>query len=174
MNRSAIIRQAETRDAASLSRLAIETYRESFGHTFSADDLSAHLRAKLSPDRFARYIDEDIILVAEVDETLVGYIQFGDSDAGQELRRLYVASPFQNQKHGSRLMEAALRHPRLANAAFITLDVWEHNQGARRFYERYGFEVIGTRAFTVESGAATDLDFVMARRSGHNQRECEG
>jgi len=44
-------------------------------------------------------------------------------------------------------------------------DVWEHNHGAQRFYRRYGFEVVGTRAFEVESGAATSLDLVMMRRS---------
>ena len=50
------------------------------------------------------------------------------------------------------------------SAAIITLDVWEHNHGAQRFYQRYGFEVIGARAFEVESGEETSLDLIMARR----------
>jgi ribosomal protein S18 acetylase RimI-like enzyme len=58
---------------------------------------------------------------------------------------------------------AALSHPRMENAAGIYLDVWEHNQGAQRFYQRFGFQVIGSRAFEVESGAETSLDLIMVR-----------
>ena len=71
---------------------------------------------------------------------------------------------FQHAGVGTTLMDAALRHPRLHSAMSISLDVWEHNHGAQRFYRRYGFEVIETRTFAVESGAATSLDFVMVRR----------
>ncbi len=54
----------------------------------------------------------------------------------------------------------------LQQATRIFLDVWEHNHGARRFYERYGFGVIGQRAFVVESGAATSYDLIMLRGAG--------
>ena len=62
-------------------------------------------------------------------------------------------------------MEAALAHPRLLQAENIYLDVWERNQGARRFYERYGFTVIGAHRLELASGAAGDPDLVMVRRS---------
>ena len=45
-------------------------------------------------------------------------------------------------------------------SARIFLDVWEHNPGARRFYERYGFVVVGDRSFAVASGAETSLDLI--------------
>ena len=101
------------------------------------------------------------------------YVQFGAVNPAsapnteQELRRLYVHRDFQHAGYGTMLMEAALRHPQLHGAASISLDVWEHNHGAQQFYRRYGFEVISTRVFAVESGAATSLDLVMVRRSRH-------
>jgi len=104
-------------------------------------------------------------------------VQFGAAkpsaadENDQELRRLYVHPEFQNRGYGTLLMEAALRHPRMSGARSIYLDVWEHNLGAQRFYRRYGFKVIGTRAFEVESGAATSLDLIMARRAPHEQEE---
>ncbi len=165
-----IIRPAVTSDIAPLSELAIKTYSVAFGHTFSAADLAAHLQRNLAPANFARILAEDVVLVAEMDKRLVGYAQFGDSPPGstlhqeKELRRLYVGADFQNQGCGSALMEAVLRHPQMNSAAIITLDVWEHNHGAQRFYRRYGFEAIGIRAFEVESGAETSLDLIMARR----------
>ena len=50
-------------------------------------------------------------------------------------------------------------------SARIFLDVWEHNPGARRFYERYGFVVIGDRSYAVASGAETSLDLIMVQLS---------
>ena len=171
MDRTLVIRQAQKSDIAALSELAIKTYSDAFGYTFSDADLTAHVQKHLSPSRFSRILDEDVVLVAEVANCLIGYVQFGAanisaaSSKDQELRRLYVHPAFQNAGYGTLLMDAALHHPRLHGAARIYLDVWEHNDGAQRFYRRYGFEVIGTRPFAVESGAPTSLDFVMVRRS---------
>ena len=50
-------------------------------------------------------------------------------------------------------------------SARIFLDVWEHNPGVRRFYERYGFAIIGDRSFAVASAAETGLDLIMVQLS---------
>ena len=171
MDRNLVIRKAQQSDIAALSEFAIKTYSAAFGHTFSDADLAAHLKRSLSPINFSRIIDDDVVLLAEVGDRIIGYVQFGaansssDDDKDQELRRLYVHPEFQNQGYGTSLMEAALRHPRMNGARRIYLDVWEHNHGAQRFYRRYGFDVIGTRPFEVESGAATSLDLIMVRRA---------
>ena len=178
MDRSLVIRQAQKSDIAALSELAIKTYTEAFGHTFSEADLAAHLKKRLSPGCFSRMLDEDVVLLAEVEGRLVGYAQFGATDLActqdkdQELRRLYVDAAFQNQGYCAALMEAALNHPRLQGAENIYLDVWEHNHGAQRFYRRFGFEVVGTRTFEVESGVPTSLDLIMARRSSKERKQC--
>ena len=169
--RTLVIRNAQKSDIAALSELAIQTYSAAFGHTLSAADLTAHVQKHLSPSHFSRIIDEDVVLVAEVEKHLIGYVQFGAAHPSstpskdREIRRLYVHPECQNAGVGTSLMDAALRHPRLHGAASISLDVWEHNHGAQRFSRRYGFAVMGTRTFAVESGAATSLEFVMVRRS---------
>ena len=161
-----VVRQAQVEDIPALSELAIQTYSDAFGHSFSTDDLIAHLAKNLSPERFAQILERDIVLLAEVQGLLIGYVQFGardNSDGDQELRRLYIHSEFQSKGYGGALMEAALCYPQMQQAARIYLDVWEHNPGAQRFYKRYGFTVIGTRPFDVESGAETSLDLIMMR-----------
>lgn len=165
------VRQAASEDVPALSALARETYVDAFGHSFQASDLAAHLAAHLSPAGIARMVADDHVLVAEADRRLVGYVQFGPaypplsgaSDADVELRRLYVHPDFQNRGVGSQLMDAALAHPAVAGAPRVYLDVWVHNPGARRFYERYGFRVIGERSFHIESGAETSPDWIMLR-----------
>ena len=103
MDKTPVIREARKSDLEALSALAVETYTAAFGHTFSASDLAAHLQKRLSPARFARLLDEDMVLVAEMENRLIGYVQFGAADPAfpdahaQELRRLYVHAAFQNR-----------------------------------------------------------------------------
>jgi len=167
-----IIREVLAGDIAALSELAQRTYAEAFGHSFSRSDLTAHLQNQLSTEYFRQASDADVILVADLDGSLIGYVQFGSvriarvaaSAEDQELRRLYVKAGFRGGGIGRRLLESALAHPRLAGAADIYLDVWERNDGARRFYEQFGFKVIGAHPLGVASGMASDLDLVMLRR----------
>jgi ribosomal protein S18 acetylase RimI-like enzyme len=167
-----ILRQAERSDASELSELTIETYVGAFGHSFSADDLAAEMRANTSEACFERYVDEDIVLIGEIDRRVVGYVQFGAVGTGieaahpedREVRRVYVRPGFQGQGIGRRLMDAAFDHPQLRGACNVYLEVWERNLGAQRFYQRHGFEVIGARRFEVASGAPTDLELIMVRR----------
>jgi ribosomal protein S18 acetylase RimI-like enzyme len=169
MDQPLIIRQAQESDAKALSELAIKTYVDAYGHSFSDSDLAWHLEKHLSPSNFARTISEDIVLLAEIGGRIIGYVQFGaantfsDRKEDRELRRLYVHPEFQNQGYGGSLMDAALRHPRMNDAESIYLDVWEQNPAAQRFYQRYGFEIVGTRRFEVKSGASTSLDLIMVR-----------
>ena len=169
-NLSARIRQADANDISALSELAIKTYVAAFGHSFSESDLAAHLAANLSPECFVLILERDVVLVAELDGKLIGFAQFGSledastQDDDQELRRLYVLAGFQNQGIGGKLMQTVFEIPQFKSAERILLDVWEHNPAARRFYERYGFEVIGERRFDVESGIETSLDLIMERR----------
>lgn len=168
------IRPAVKGDISALSDLARETYAAAFGHSFAAADLAHHLEAHLSDARFGEALEEDVVLVAEEGGRLIGFLQFGPLrmpvDAplpgDQEIRRLYVLRQAQNRGVGTRLMDAALAHPRLRDAASVYLDVWERNDGAIRLYERYGFRIVGNREFAKASGAAADRDFVMVRRKG--------
>jgi ribosomal protein S18 acetylase RimI-like enzyme len=168
-----IIRRAVRSDARALSELATATYTTAFGHSLGAADLAAELEANVSAACFERYLDDDTILIAEVDGRIVGYVQFGaasvpveeGSAADQELRRLYVHPDYQRQGIGTRLMDAVFAHPQIRTARSVYLDVWERNHDGLRFYRRRGFDVIGSHRFEVASGAPTDLDFIMVRRS---------
>ena len=168
MDYSPLIRLAQPNDITSLAQLAAQTYADAFGHSMSAADLAAHLEKNLSPASFQQIIANDTMLVAEADGQLVGYVQFGPAHPasgygeGAELRRLYVRADAQNAGVGTLLMEAALEA--MKGIGDIYLDVWEHNAGAQRLYRRFGFEMIGTRAFEVASGAETSLDLIMVRR----------
>jgi RimJ/RimL family protein N-acetyltransferase len=155
-----VIRAATAADVSALSTLARETWSDAFGQSLAADDVAAHLEKNLSPESFARYLADDVVLVAELGGRVVGYAHLSPG----ELRRLYVRRELQGRGIGARLMRAALEQPCLRDAASVSLDVWRENLGAQRFYGRFGFEVTGERRFQVASGAETTPDLVMTRR----------
>ena len=148
-----------------LADLAKRTWSDAFGGGVSRDDETAELEEGRSERYFATALDEKTILVAEADRVLMGYVQFGDvgipeveaRPGDQELQRLYIETALQGQGLGRVLMEAALRHPRLADARRIFLQVWDRNERAVGLYESFGFQRIGATTFTVGTEVMEDL-----------------
>jgi ribosomal protein S18 acetylase RimI-like enzyme len=170
------IRPARASDVPALSELAKRTWSDAFGGSVGRDDEAAELEKTRSEAYFREALRRDAVLVAESDGALVGYVQFGDvhiADADirtgdQELQRVYVDTELQGLGIGRRLMDAALRHPRLAAAGRVYLQVWERNPRAIGLYESFGFEAVGTTAFMIGGGEpAQDLVMLLDKGPGH-------
>lgn len=73
--------------------------------------------------------------VAEVEGTVAGFIVM----RGSHIDQFFVDPPGQGRGHGSALFAAALER----GLRPLTLDVFEENRPARRFYERRGFREVG-------------------------------
>jgi ribosomal protein S18 acetylase RimI-like enzyme len=152
-----------------LSALAKRTWSDAFGGGVRREDEEAELDERRSETYFAGALKKQTILVAEAGRALLGYVQFGDVGiAGVEarpgdrgLQRLYVETTLQERGLGRRLLESALRHPRLANASRIFLQVWDENERAVRLYESFGFRRVGTTTFTVGAQVMEDLVMVL-------------
>ena len=168
--RSPTIRPATSDDVPALADLPKRTWSDAFGSSVSAEDEAAELGETRSVTYFEDALRRDTILVAETD-VLVGYVEFGDVNipglearpGDRELRRIYVETERHGRGLGRRLMNTALRHPRLANARRIYLTVWEQNERALRLYERLGFRRVGTVTFTIGSEVAEDLLMLLDR-----------
>jgi len=148
-----------------LSKLAKRTYVEAFAHSMSTEDLQALLEQNLGPDSFRGkriLIAGDFLGFAEI-----GPAYYPEVDAKHEdgaIVRMYVESNHQSKGLGSQLMEASLAD--LKNCPRVFLDVWSRNDGAIRFYERFGFTTIGERRLQLASGPAEDPDLIMVREQG--------
>jgi diamine N-acetyltransferase len=168
---AATIRPARLSDVPALSALANRTWSDAFGDGVSPDDEAAELEETRSETYFADVLRTKTILVAEEDGALLGYVQFGDvgipdvqvQPGDQGLQRLYVETALQGRGLGRRLLEAALQHPRLAEAKRIFLQVWDENERAVRLYESFGFTRVGTTSFTIGSEVMEDLVMLLDR-----------
>jgi diamine N-acetyltransferase len=154
-------------DAASLAALFGRSFTETFGQLYSPEDLAAFLGTKTERDFRGELADDRFeFLLAEHGTGLGGYAKLGPADlpvetpsGTVELRQLYVLKEHQGSGIAAELMRRALEWARLKGARHVQLSVYVDNHRARRFYERYGFEPVGSYDFMV--GAHADRDIVL-------------
>ena len=78
-----------------------------------------------------------------------------------ELKQLYTAPGRTGGGLGAALMDWALAFADDEGADEIQLSVWSGNDGAQRFYHRYGFAKVADTHFMV--GQHRDEEFLFAR-----------
>lgn len=171
---SVSVRQAGPADAAALARVAAATFALACPPGTAPESIDEFIGQHLSQERFAGYLadpDRDIRLAFD-DSEPVGYtmLLFGEPhDAGVaaaithrpsvELSKVYVLGRHHGAGVAAALMSATLEAARLRGATGVWLGVSQLNARARRFYEKSGFAVVGTKTFLV--GQELNDDFVM-------------
>lgn len=158
-------RDAEISDAAALRELFAQSFVDTFGHLYRPADLDEFLNSNTLAKWQANLTDADVaIRVAEANGELAGFVELAPkklpyecSAPAIELRRLYLRSNAHGRGIADKLMRWALEEAASRAAEEVILSVYVDNHRARRFYERYGFEVVGRYDFMVGSHADEDL-----------------
>lgn len=160
-------RNASTADAAALARLGADSFTETFGHLYSAENLALFL-ANHSAEGWAAELGNPAfaVRVAEADGAMIGYAKLGPpqlpftpTGTPAELRQLYVLAPWHGAGVARALMDWVLATARVRGADELFLSVFTDNHRARTFYARLGFEGVGTYRFMV--GDHADEDIIM-------------
>lgn len=145
------IRRAQAADAGALARLLREALVAMDGHDDADAGRNARNDATL-PMQDALRSDTDTV-VADAREGLQGYLQlrWGGAPPSREwmrdaveLKRHYVRARHRGAGVAARLLERALGMARERNAACIWLKVRKETPQAVRFYQKYGFRIVGT------------------------------
>ena len=164
MNRIAL-RTAGAGDSAALAKLGRDTFTETFGHLYSAENLAVFL-ANHSEEKWRGELADPAYAVrlAEQDGRAVAYAKLGPPTLPFEvkgpcieLRQIYVLKAWHGIGVAADLMAWILGEARARGAEELYLSVFVDNHRARRFYERYGFEYVGTYHFMVGTHADDDL-----------------
>ncbi len=168
---SFVIRRGVRGDAQTLSRIAIQTFTETFGHLYPDEDLQDFLRTNYAVAECARLLSDDAYAVwlLEDDAVAVGHALAGpcglphaDVTAEDgELKRLYLLSQARNGGWGARLFDTALVWLERNGPCTIWISVWSQNLGAQRFYARWGFAKVAEYEFAV--GRVRDREFMFRR-----------
>lgn len=165
------IRVATAHDAALLAELGARTFFDTFAADNSETDMAAYLASAFSPTVQSRELldPRSTFLVACAGETSVGYarLRFGESRPcakGRqpvEIARFYADRPWIGRGVGAALMRASLGFATMRGCDVVWLDVWEKNYRALAFYQKWGFQVVGSQSFLLGEDVQNDL--LMAR-----------
>ena len=169
---SVFIRTATENDAELIAVLSRETFYNAFAIHNTQEDID-----KFMAEVFTRKnlideltLPENIFLLAYAEDGVAGYVRMRDKYLPEvqlgtnnviEIARIYTVSSRIGKGVGSELMKACLNIAKEKQRDFIWLGVWEKNDKAIRFYERFGFKRFGEHEFILGNDVQTD--WLMAR-----------
>jgi|JI10StandDraft_1071094.scaffolds.fasta_scaffold01083_5 uncharacterized protein YhfF/ribosomal protein S18 acetylase RimI-like enzyme len=155
-----LLRPAVPADALCLSVLAMQVFLDTYATQGIRPAIAREALGTYSTAEFDRLMAEPgtRLCVAEHAGLLVGFSQTrrGASHAllpaGEpaELARLYVQARFKGRRIGQRLLREAELHTQAQGASVLWLSAWVHNQPARAFYARQGYDDVGSTTFSFE------------------------
>lgn len=166
------LRFAAPADAAALADLGTRSFVAKFGYMYTPEDLRNFLAESHSEAKAAKEIADPSmrVLLAEEEGRLLGFCKlvlacgWPEHARGQaviELKQLYTDPDITGRGIGSALMDRAMEIAREQAADEMQLSVWSGNEGAQKFYARYGFGKVADIYFMV--GDQRDDEFLYAR-----------
>ena len=162
-------KQCTIHDLDALISISRDTFIEAFEKDNNPDDFEKYIAEAFSVDSIKDQLlnPESAFYFAFDNKSLVGYIKLNQGKAQTEeftdncieLERIYVDAKSQNKGFGKSLIDHAIKIAKEHNHDYIWLGVWQKNEGAVRFYERYGFEKFGTHPYYI--GKDKQIDWLM-------------
>nr|WP_253912244.1 N-acetyltransferase [Pseudomonas sp. CVAP\ len=155
------IREATIEDIHALRDIGIETYRDHFSDIWSPSGMQHFL----SEDFSVLALQESIrapthhcwLIALDEDDRAVGFSKVNWSKpmpitgkAGAELQKIYFLKTQAGKGYGKQLLQFIRQLAKDRKEHFIWLDVLKTNASARRFYEGFGFEVLGEIPFSTD------------------------
>ncbi|MDO7884469.1 GNAT family N-acetyltransferase [Hymenobacter cheonanensis] len=163
------IAKANLATATRLAALGRQTFSETFAASNTPEDMAAYLAEAYGPDiQLAQLQDPRCTcLLADMQGQTVGYALLQEGSAlglatgatarQLEIKQLYVLEDWTGTGLGGALMRRALDIAQAAQATAVVLGVWEHNERAKAFYQRFGFREVGEVAFKLGEDVQRDL-----------------
>jgi diamine N-acetyltransferase len=162
------IRCADINDAQLLSSLSAVTFFYTFNGTCTSEDMQVFIKNCFNEQQVYKELQDanDFYFIAYINDEAVGYIRMKEEESdviiikkykGIELKRIYVLKEYHAQKIGAELMKFALDFASEKNYEMVWLGVWEHNEKAKAFYKKFGFEDTGfNHPFPIGNTPQTD------------------
>ena len=154
-----LIKKCTLQDLESLQKISIETFYQTFADVNTAENMKAYLENAYNEEKIYKELSNpnSSFFFVYVDERLAGYLKLNEfpsqSDINDidslELERIYILKEFQGAGLGKDLLEHAISIAIEHGKKYIWLGVWEHNEKAKRFYQKNGFYRIGVPSFTI-------------------------
>lgn len=165
------IRHARADDAALIAEIGARMFEQAFAPDNKPEDMQGYLAKNFTLDMIKSELADpgSTFLLAYENEEPIGYARLNASEAPDsvtgpepvELVRIYVDQKMIGKGYGSVLMKSCIEGAKHDGYKTIWLGVWDKNELAVRFYEKWGFTIVGNRVFVL--GSDIQNDFIMER-----------
>lgn len=154
--------QADASHAAVIATIGKKSFRHAFEHLFNdREELFEYLEYTYNPLKLVKSLrkENNIYLLACKEGEPAGFVKIKkhslndqiESGAQMELQKIYVLPEYQSHGIGAALMKQVKILTEKLYPDYIWLDTHISNLRAVKFYERHGFQKMGTYYFTIGS-----------------------
>jgi ribosomal protein S18 acetylase RimI-like enzyme len=161
-----LIRKATNVDADLIADLSRQTFYETFAPHNTKANMDKFMNEQFTRDALMKEVEsgDGYFFVAFAEERPVGYVRMRDGDryavfgdkTSVEIARIYADASVLGKGVGRAMMEYCLEEAKRMNCDIIWLGVWEKNERAIAFYERWGFKKFDTHDFLLGDDRQTD------------------
>jgi ribosomal protein S18 acetylase RimI-like enzyme len=171
------IREAVAGDIECLAAIGHRLFIAAYGHISGAEDLAAHVDDYFSERAVATELECDGVryLLAIDGKAIVGFLKLRRNEVPKsvpaetalEVQQLYVSPDQQRRGIGRMLMDRAVGIAHEVSVQGLWLSVWEEADWAIRFYQRYGYQTVGTTDFWLGDSHYNDFLMWFAAAADH-------
>jgi ribosomal protein S18 acetylase RimI-like enzyme len=160
------IRFATIDDAELIAELSRQTFYETFAASNTKADMDKFMNETFSKETLMKEVGtgENIFLLAYDGEEAVGYVKMREGEVRPEfsnkpsieIARIYAIHSSIGKGVGKILMQKCIDIALENKKEIIWLGVWEKNDRAITFYQKFGFEKFATHDFVLGNDVQTD------------------
>ena len=155
-----------------IADLSRDTFYETFASENSEDDMEKFMKEQFTKGKLMMEVGrkEFLFYLAKFGGEPAGYLKLRidskpkglPSSRPLEIARIYVKKIFIGKKIGAALMDKAIEVAKEKGNDVLWLGVWERNETALAFFNKYGFEKFGDTDFLL--GNDLQRDWLMMKR----------
>ncbi len=157
------VKRAGIADAALIADLSRTTFYQAFAKDNTESDMALFMNEQFTKEALMQEVVEEngIFLLAYDGDEAVGYARIRvenklKQEAAIEVARIYALDSAIGKGVGKALMETCLHIAQEMQMKAVWLGVWEMNERAIAFYEKWGFEKFGEHKFLLGTDLQTD------------------
>jgi len=166
-----VVKTAILEDASDIANIAKDTFVLACPSSAAPAEIEKYISNSLSTGYFKSVITSKAayIACAFVGGEMAGFVVavYNSSCESQanlnnaaEIQKLYIRPKFHGKEIAYKLMTSAINEITKPGIDTIWLGVYSNNIKAKRFYSKFGFNVVGKTNFTM--GSEIHLDHIMA------------
>ncbi|MEQ8582428.1 MAG: GNAT family N-acetyltransferase [Marinoscillum sp.] len=159
--------KAGREDQQELLAFAKENFLHTYAHRNTPENIHHYIQEAFEPQAFKKELlnHNSVFYKCQLNEEMVGYYKINYAEAqtepdypeSAEIERIYVSAVQKGKGIGRKMVDHAKAQAKAKGLHYLWLGVWQENPEAIRFYEKMGFEEIGTHVFQLGDDAQTDI-----------------